>query len=270
MIFFQKKDQVKLEIKKLEKQERRFMLKRINGKESRINKAFEGKVPRKLQETLDAAFIKAFSAVFEKGTGIIEKTYDKSGMKKTFLVNEYADEVYKTRKTLKEFSKGAGRAKAKNILISGVSGVGMGVIGVGVPDIPVFTAIMLKNIYETALSFGFDYETEDERRFILLIIQGAFSGGSGFKEIDNEINMCIEKGICQISRPVDELIKKAAESISKEILYMKFIQGIVVIGAVGGFFDAVYMKRIAEYAEIKYRKRFLSEKIVQRTDGGKK
>ena len=41
---------------------------------------------------------------------------------------------------------------------------------------------------------------------------------------------------------------------------MKFLQGIPVVGAVGGLYDAVYMKRINEYANLKYKKRFLLKK----------
>ena len=38
---------------------------------------------------------------------------------------------------------------------------------------------------------------------------------------------------------------------------MKFLQGIPVVGAMGGAYDVVYMKQISEYAGIKYQKRFL-------------
>ena len=42
---------------------------------------------------------------------------------------------------------------------------------------------------------------------------------------------------------------------------MKFLQGIPVVGAVGGIYDEVYMKRITEYANLKYKKRFLMKKM---------
>lgn len=45
--------------------------------------------------------------------------------------------------------------------------------------------------------------------------------------------------------------------MSKELLYMKFLQGIPVVGAVGGVYDVIYMKQIVKYAELKYRRRFL-------------
>jgi hypothetical protein len=55
---------------------------------------------------------------------------------------------------------------------------------------------------------------------------------------------------------VEEAIKSAAGCLSKELLYMKFLQGIPVVGAIGGAYDAIYMKQIMEYAELKYRRRF--------------
>ena len=42
----------------------------------------------------------------------------------------------------------------------------MGVLGIGLPDIPVFTGMILKNIYETALQYGYSYESREEKYFI--------------------------------------------------------------------------------------------------------
>ena len=55
-------------------------------------------------------------------------------------------------------------------------------------------------------------------------------------------------------------IEKAAAGLSKELLYMKFLQGIPIVGAVGGAYDVVYLKQITEYANLKYKKRFLLSK----------
>ena len=41
---------------------------------------------------------------------------------------------------------------------------------------------------------------------------------------------------------------------------MKFLQGIPVVGAVGGAYDIAYMKQISEYARMKYKKRFLKSR----------
>lgn len=45
---------------------------------------------------------------------------------------------------------------------------------------------------------------------------------------------------------------------------MKFLQGIPIVGAAGGAYDAVYMKQIVKYAEMKYRRRFYSKRRMER------
>ena len=41
---------------------------------------------------------------------------------------------------------------------------------------------------------------------------------------------------------------------------MKILQGIPIVGAIGGAYDVVYLKKITEYANLKYKKRFLVKK----------
>ena len=160
---------------KVEKQEQAYMEKQMEKKDSRLNQLLEKKIPHNLQNTLDAAFSKAFYLIFEKGTGIIEKTYRRDELEKTYQINEFTAQVRSNRKSLKAFSKKAAGAGNLNLLLSGVSGIGLGVLGIGIPDIVLFTGLMLKSVYEIALNYGFDYEKEEEKHFILLLIQGAVS-----------------------------------------------------------------------------------------------
>lgn len=44
-----------------------------------------------------------------------------------------------------------------------------------------------------------------------------------------------------------------------KLSYMKFLQGIPIAGIIGGMYDAVYLKRIADYADMKYKRRFLEK-----------
>ncbi len=245
------------EWQRLEKKENAYLSKKIEKKDSKLNQLLQNKVPEKLQSTLDAAFAKAFSLVFEKGTGIIEKTYNREEMQKSYQINEYAAEVRQNHKSLKVFSKKAGNAGKLNLLLSGVSGVGLGVLGIGLPDIVLFTGMMLKGIYEIALNYGFNYEEEKERQFVLFIIQGAVAYGRDFQIIDEQLNDYIKQGYFTDAQDTETLISKAAQGLSTELLYMKFLQSIPVVGAVGGAYDAIYMKQVMEYAELKYRRRFL-------------
>lgn len=257
---FRKKSALEQEWQKLNKSEQAFLQAREQKKDSILNQKLAEKVPVKLQETLDSAFAKAFGVIFEKGTGIIEKTYKKDELQKEFKINEYANEIHQSKKSLKAFEKKAGGSGRINLVISGTTGIGMGILGVGIPDIPVFTAMVLKSIYEIALSYGFEYESEAERRFILMLIHGAVSYGPEMLEVNDQIDMYINTTTIPCDYEEKVQIKKTAAGLSKELLYMKFLQGIPIVGAVGGFYDAIYMKRITKFANLKYKKRFLINK----------
>ncbi len=233
-----------------------YINKRMEKSDSGLNRMLEKKIPKGLQNTLDIAFAKAFRLVFEKGTGVIEKTYNKADMKKQYQINEYAAKVYGNNKSLKVFSGKAKGTGAGNLILSGAAGVGLGVLGIGLPDIALFTGFMLKGVYEIALNYGFDYEDEEEKKFILLLIRGALSYGEELRSINEELNFYMDYSAFGKDRSLDNSIQGAAGCLSKELLYMKFLQGIPVVGAIGGAYDAVYMKQIMEYAELKYRRRF--------------
>lgn len=245
---------------KVEKQEQVYLQKHAQKKESKINQMLERKVPADLQKTLDTAFAKAFKMVFEKGMGVIEKTYNKEQLEKTYQVNEYAAQVMEDSKTLKAFSKKASGTGNMNRVLSGVTGIGLGALGVGIPDIVLFTGVLLKSVYEIAISYGFDYQDRFEKHFILLLIQGALASGEELEQINAELNQYIETGTFSGHVWLNKSIEATAACLSDELLYMKFLQGIPIVGAVGGASDLICTNRVVKYAELKYRRRFYQKR----------
>ena len=57
-----------------------------------------------------------------------------------------------------------------------------------------------------------------------------------------------------------EQIRRTSDALAGELLYLKFVQGLPVVGMVGGVSDMVYQKRISDYAAVKYKRRFLETK----------
>ena len=256
MKLFAKKDPVQAELEKLMEQEGKFLAKNRGRKEFPLNRFLQDKIPDKLRGTLEAAFAKAFSLIFEKGTGIIEKTYPKEELEKRSSIRQYAADVRGDRKSLKSFARQAAGIGAGNTLASAAAGVGMGLLGIGIPDIPLLTGMMLRSIYETALHYGFSYNDDEEKRFILLLIQGAMTHGERLEQVNEELNFFMEHGSFPQEEKMEELIRNTAGILSDELLYMKFLQGIPIAGVIGGAEDAVYMSRINEYARLKYHRRF--------------
>ncbi len=254
----------------VKRQERKNLEARAEKRERLVNRMLEGKVPDKLQSTLDGAFNSAFSAVFQKGTGVIEKTYNRKKREENFKINSYAAELKNDRKSLRSFSKSAARSGIANLLLSGAEGIGLGLLGIGIPDIPLFTAVILKNMYEIALSHGFEYRSGKEKYWILLLIRGALAYGEEAVSLSREADRFIndEKFMSdkKLTEGYDEKaeIMKTSKALSEELLYMKFLQGIPLAGAAGGLSDAVCLRKIQKYAVIKYRKRFLYNQAKNR------
>lgn len=227
-------------------------------------------VPDGMQDKLDAAFVKAFQLVFEKGTGIIEKTYDKQKRQEDYEIAEYAASVREDRKHVRAFRREAGSRARQNLLLSSVEGIGLGLLGVGLPDIPLFVSVVLKTLYEISLSFGYDYDRMEERLFQLRLIETALHDGSDMQRRDGEMDeMCRSMRGAKRRAPedterlagrLDEQLRRTAKALADDMLYAKFLQGVPVVGAVGGATDVTVLKRISDYAMLKYRRRYLLDR----------
>lgn len=249
------------------KAEKIFLQKEFPVKEeAQWQKKVEKYVPEKLEDTLNKTFYKAFELIFEKGTVWIEKTYDKEKKEQDYKIKEYAANLRGNAKSVKAFGRKARSGKILNTAISTVEGFGMGILGMGLPDIPLFLSVILKSIYELALDYGFTYDTEEEQFFILKMIETAMLHGDDLLKGNDEIDVWLEEKI-DFMYDKQEQMKKASYALSKELLYLKFVQGVPIIGVLGGVSDIIYQKKITDYAALKYKRRFL-KKMLLNTDKG--
>lgn len=253
------------ELEQLEKRERR--LERSAGKQEppEWKKALETKVPEKVRVNLEKAFCKAFSVVFQHGNTLIEKTYDKEELQKDHEIQAYAVELKGNRRELRRMRKAAGAADLRNMALATVEGAGLGLLGIGLPDIVIFIGMLMKGVYEAALHYGFDYDSPQERLFILKMMEASLSRGEERIRADREVDaMC-----AAIPEPEEakSLLKaqmdRTAEVFAMDMLLLKFIQGLPVVGLLGGAGNPVYYRRIMKYVQIKYHKRYLLGMIAK-------
>lgn len=247
------------EWQKLIKAERAYLNRNLHALSGNWQEKIEKYVPEKFQSTLDKAFLKAFDLIFEKGTPVIEKTYNREKMEQDYKILEFVDGVKNNRSSLRAFGKHAAKSRMVNQAISAAEGVGMGVLGMGLPDIPLFLGVLLKSIYEIALSYGYAYDTIEERLFILQLIETALLREKDLLNGDLLLNQQIS-GVVSREITLEEQKMRTAKALSNEMLYLKFIQGIPVAGIAGGISDVVYQKKITDYAAMKYKRRFLFAK----------
>lgn len=168
------------EFARLERRRRAYQARHARPPESRLDRALEDKVPPKLREALNSAFVKAFDLVFQRGTGLLERTFDAEAARQQFEIDQFAVQLKGDRSSLRVFSRRAGRTGALNLALSGAEGTLLGLLGIGLPDIPLFTGVLLKSLYQMAARYGYGWDTPAERYYLLLLVQGALSwGGAG-------------------------------------------------------------------------------------------
>ena len=243
------------EHKKLVSEEKRFLKVGQKEKKSFLNDTVERFLPDGIQEKLNLAFIKGFEVVFSKGIPLVEKTYSRRQKEEDFRVNQFAFDEKET-KSMAGFRQSANRSSRKNMLISGAEGAALGVLGIGLPDIPIFIGMIIKSMQEISLSYGFSFDSDDEKIFMLKLIRTSLSSGEHLVEE----NISVGRLICGFEEPIGtmkEEIEKTASVLSDRLLYMKFVQGIPIIGMIGGLSDYTVMKEISQYARLAYKKRFL-------------
>ena len=125
-------------------------------------------------------------------------------------------------------------------------------------------------MYEIALTYGFTYESEEEQWFILKIIETALRKGAELEQGNALLNGWIDSqargghmGEKETAGKQQEQRRRTADALSEALLYMKFLQGIPVAGVAGGISNTIYLKKITDYAELKYKRRFLRTRLPE-------
>lgn len=237
----------------IEKKEQRFLkkVKKDNVVKDKINEI----IPDKIRNTLELAFVKAFQTIFLKGSSMIEKSFNKEDITLEFEANQYILDRKETKKNMKRLDKTSQKSNIINNVIVTTSGMGLGLLGMGIPDIPILVATILKGIYQVALSYGFTYDTNEEKIYILRLIRISLAPTELKQQYNNELN---QKNYEDTT--LEKEIEITAKILANELLIEKYIQGIPIIGVIGAVVNHVIYKKITTFSAMKYKKRYLEER----------
>ena len=234
---------IKRELRRVRSREADILTKRKYGRVISLESLLNKYIPDTLEETLDAAFREAFKMIFAKGTPLIGKTFNEKKLRQSKGTDAEAQMLW-----------------AKDMLLTGVEGTGLGLVGVGLPDIPVFTGMLLRTVYQTALSYQFEYKTKTEQYFILHLIEAALARGKKAETLSRDLDELMrridEEGFTYYGS-INDQIAKTSKAMSDEMLYLKFVQTIPVVGVAGGLSNPIYLNIVKSFADVKYRKRRL-------------
>ena len=223
----------------------------------------EKKIPPKVYDGLVSAFSTGFSLVFRQGRRIIELGYDKKGLRQQHQQRDQAVRQGSGRQELRQMTDSSRRRNSLNMTATTAEGIALGIFGVGLPDVVLFLSSLLKGIYETALNYGFEYESREEQYWILSLMSTALARGKDWEWEDKQVERMMA-GLPDVTEELlKERIRKTAGVFAMDMLVLKFIQGMPVVGLIGGAANPVYYKKVMEYVEIKYKKRYLLKQLQE-------
>ena len=252
---------LKQELNRLELKEMMFLNKTVV--DGNLKTKINDKIPASLEDTLNKAFIKAFELVFNNGTSIIEKSIDKEKINLEYETNKFRLDYKESKENIENVDKYPKKTNFVNNLLTTSVGTGMGILGLGIPDIPLFVATILRGIYQISLSYGYDYHSDIEKIYILRLIRIALSKSSIDKKLFNDEL----KNKDTYKKRVEDEIRVTAEVMSKALLFEKFIQGIPVVGVVGGLTNNSIYRKVSNFSMIKYKKRYIKDKLQNKAKG---
>jgi len=125
-----------------------------------------------------------------------------------------------------------------------------------------FLSTLLKGIYETAIHYGFDYESPQEQYLILKMMSASLKTGDPRVWENRSVDKLLEGELPQISQEqFRQQIHKTASDFAMDMLVLKFIQGMPVVGFLGGAANPIYYQKVMGYIQLKYKKRYLLKQL---------
>jgi len=249
---------------RLEKKETRLLRRPAIAPLSAPMEKLRARIPNTVRANLEYAFEKAFSLLFgPEGTRFLEHTYARKKLADQARIWESPLSPAQAKKALAAMDRSAGLTTPLESAFAGAEGVALGLLGIGLPDIPVLLAFLLRSLYQNAARYGFSYNSPAERVYLLLLLQGALNNGDTRVELSaraDKLGRALDHG-WDTQYNLDEEIRKTAILLSERLLLVKFVQGFPVVGAVGGLSNLSLSSAVSEYGGIKYKKRFLERKV---------
>ena len=223
--------------------------------------ALRSKIPDGVRDKLELAFAKGFGAVFEYGDEILDKTYSREKENRRFIARDLGFVMDGDSASLRSFEKSGALSDSLNMLITTVEGVGLGALGIGMPDIVLFVAMLLRGVREAAAQYGRNADSDSEKFLALRMLETAMLSGEDWVESDNAVEQMLAFPESHIPTPeaFDAQLHCTASAFATDLLVLKFVQGLPIVGLVGGLSNPIYYRKVMNYVRLKYERAYISE-----------
>lgn len=230
-------DSLEKELAAVEKREKKLLAGGL--KKGKVKQAVYDKVPEKVGGLLEAAFSKAFKTVFINGTPLSERTFDKEGAGLEFEARDYIVDRAGNKKSLRRLDKQAKKDSKINHAATTAAGFGLGFLGLGLPDIPLMVGTILRASTRSPSGTAWTIAARRRSAISWRLICTALSDGDERSVYNRKLDS-MEYGGGTLAGE----IASTARMLSDALLVEKFVQGLPVVGVVGGAVNFSIYRRI--------------------------
>lgn len=236
-----------------------FWKKAVSKTTGSVKAKIEDKIPEKLEDTLNKAFTAAFKMVFQEGKVLIKKTYNEETLKSEYADKRVGVQTKGDRSLIKKLRRPAEKRYFKSLGVAATEGVGLGLLGIGLPDIPILIGNMIRTCTVSAQSHGLDTDRKDEQVYMLMMIRLAAMPVEERTAVNRQLDAlgdAIDSGK-EIFLDLEAEMQETSERLSMTLLFSRFVMGLPVVGVAGGLYNPVIVSQLHQLAEVKYEARLL-------------
>ena len=163
------------------------------------------------------------------------------------------------RSLIKKLRRPAEKRYFKSLGVAATEGVGLGLLGISLPDIPILIGNMIRTCTVSAQSHGLDTDRKDEQVYMLMMIRLAAMPVEERTAVNRQLDAlgdAIDSGK-EIFLDLETEMKETSERLSMTLLFSRFVMGLPVVGVAGGLYNPVIVSQLHQLAEVKYESRLL-------------
>lgn len=232
--------------------EHRWQRQALNRTPGRLQRELESRVPEAVRKSLTGAFRASLTAALD-GESLLRRTVSRPAVEKRRARTDALLRSPGRFGGVRDPAKGVVRTAAA---AAAVRSAGLGLLGIGLPDIPVFTALLLRNMGQIAHGYGCGTGTRRDRLLWLRILDAALTDGPDYPRRAQRAAQALA-GEPDDPACLPELTGRVAEGLCARLLAAKFLQGIPLAGAAGSLADSRLTASLLDYTALCCNRQYL-------------
>lgn len=209
--------------------------------------------PQKVRQGLEAAFEKSFLALLARPELVGRGLRPAASGDENASLRQQRFAFYQARRR-------SGAGALGYTLFSGGEAAALGVLGIGLPDIPILLGTLLRSLYGVCAQYGHDWQSPQEQAFLLAVLAAAAAPSEEARPLLERcrlLGQAIDAGQdWSAILDVEQAAGEASRQLCRTVVAAKLVQGVPLAGVCGGWYNGKLLSRATKLASCQYQRRW--------------